>query len=112
MKTLIIIVTLLSALLAQAQQRRGVETLLGAQVYGNSVKIQVRSGGCTWKKSFAVKKVLSPSQKLTELTFVRVIPDFCEAYLPEGRFFTFTQNDLRMASNDKFCIGNPFYPNP
>ena len=93
-----------------ASMQPGTEPLMGAQVFGNSVKIQVRTGGCTWKDSFIVKKSLNVRRNVAELTFVRIVPDNCEAFIPQGRVFTFSLSELRVRSLEGFVIANPFLP--
>lgn len=107
MKKLLGTIVLLAATNSFAQQI-GEEVLMGAQVYGNNIKIQVRSGGCTWKHSFIVKKFFNSRQNSATLTFVRVIPDNCEAYIPEGRVFTFSTSEMKVYAGQKFNITNSF----
>lgn len=106
MKKIFIIISLISCL-AQAQQQLGVEVLMGAQVRGNTIKIQVRSGGCTRKNSFGIEKYYNERTRAMQVTFIRMIPDFCEAYWPQGRVLTFTAQELRLNYNEKVYIGNP-----
>lgn len=107
MKTLLIFLALAGSSNAFALQDIGVEVLLGAQVYGKNIKIQARSGGCTWKESFLVKKSLNLRQNSTDITFVRVIPDYCEAYLPDGKVFTFSLAEMKLRPGQRITITNP-----
>ena len=111
MKKTIAITTMIFTSALQAQQFVGEELLMGAQVYGNSIKIQVHSGGCTTKQSFLVKKSLNRVKNSTDLTFFRIVADKCEAYIPEGRVLNYSMSDLRLPANQKFNITNSFVTN-
>jgi len=108
MKSMLGTIILLTGLNAFAHHEVGEEVLLGAQIFGRTIKLQVRTGGCTWKESFIVKKTFNRALESTELTFIRVTPDNCEAYIPEGRVITFTLGDLRLRSGQTFVIKNTF----
>ena len=41
---------------------------------------------------------------------VKIYPDLCEAYLPNGKSFSFTHEEFGIRSRQPFYIGNPFYP--
>ncbi len=112
MKTLLLIATVLSTLTAQAHHRhhRGIEPLMGAKIRENSIQIKVRTGGCTQKSSFVVRRSYDQQNQLIKLLFIRLIPDYCEAYIPEGRILTFSQGDVRLKSGQGFYIGNPILP--
>lgn len=110
-KTLLISIVLLAASGASAAfQEPGTEVLMGVQVIGNSVKILVHSGGCTWKESFSVKKSFNVRQNSVDVTFVRVIPDYCEGFFPEGRVMSFSLADLRIRAGQSFSVVNPVSP--
>jgi hypothetical protein len=111
MKTLVATLLTMAAITAQAQQDTGVEVLMGAQIHQNSVKILVHTGGCTWKESFIIKKNYNALSDSTAVTFVRVIPDNCEAYIPQGRVLTFSREELRLRANSKLTLANPILPN-
>ena len=61
-----------------------VEMLLGIGTMYDTVQIQVESNGCTTKESFYVQKYMNPDDEMIHLRFIRVRPDWCKAYLPEG----------------------------
>lgn len=110
-KALLLSTVILPASIASAFQDPGTEVLMGAQIIGRSVKILVHSGGCTWKESFSIKKSFNPRQNSTDITFVRIIPDYCEGFFPEGRVISFSLGDLRIRDGQSFSITNPISPN-
>jgi hypothetical protein len=108
MKKLLALAVFVSTCSSIAHHRIGKEVLLGAQVYDKEIKLQVRSGGCTWKDSFNIEKYFNTTDNSVELTFIRKIPDNCEAYLPEGEVLTFSLGELRVRSGQMFKIKNAF----
>ena len=86
MKKLIIAALLLSTLSASSYQAY-LETLMGIRISSRGISVQVYSGGCTNKDSFAVSK--QDHYRTSEITFLRVVPDTCEAYLPWKDFILF-----------------------
>lgn len=79
-------------------------------IYGDfynesGVNIQVFSGGCTNKDSFAVQKEFSKGVYL--IYFYRVKPDLCKAYFKYGQVVNFSYEDLGLQSNDRFKVMNP-----
>lgn len=110
MKTLITILAIATSLNAHAIGQR-IEPLLGIRTLNSAVKIQVQSGGCTWKESFTIKKDLDRNTGVIRLAFVRVVPDYCEAYFPDGRILTYSYEDLKLESGQSFQIVNPLAVN-
>jgi hypothetical protein len=88
-----------------------VEMLLGIGTMYDSVQIQVESNGCTTNESFYVQRYMNPDDELIHLKFIRVRPDWCKAYLPEGTWLQFMKTDLEISSKDIIMIDNPFGPN-
>lgn len=88
-----------------------VEMLLGIGTMYDTVQIQVESNGCTSKESFYVQKYMNPDDEMIHLKFIRVRPDWCKAYLPEGTWLHFLKTDLEISSKDIIMIDNPFGPN-
>ncbi len=89
-----------------------VETLYSLSFSKNDVLIQVESNGCTSNQSFSVQKFLDRSDDTTRLLFVRVRPDWCKAFYPEGVWLRFSKHDLGILDNDIVHIENTFGPNP
>ncbi len=88
-----------------------VEMLFGINTMYDTVQIQVESNGCTSNDSFFVQKHMNPSDEMMHLKFIRVRPDWCKAYLPEGTWLHFMKTDLEISSKDIIMIDNPFGPN-
>ena len=88
-----------------------VEMLFGINTMYDMVEIQVESNGCTTKESFFVQKHMNPTDEMMHLKFIRVRPDWCKAYLPEGTWLQFMKTDLEISSKDIIMIDNPFGPN-
>lgn len=74
-----------------AQNRAGEEVVLGAEANSRYLEFQVRSGGCTRKAHFGVETI---SQKPLTVRLLRLRPDYCEAYLPEGEKIRFTYAEI------------------
>jgi hypothetical protein len=68
------------------------------------VHIQVRSGGCTDKKSFTVVK--ENLGEVQVLNFMRVSSDLCLAMLPYGTVITYSFDELGLKAEDMIQIGN------
>lgn len=106
MKTLLIILVFALELTAQAIETR-IEPLLGNSVGTSGVKIQVESGGCTYKDSFVVKRRLDVKSQVTQLLFQRVLADTCESYRPAGKSIHFSYEELQLERGQSFQIANP-----
>lgn len=98
------------ALSVQAYEGPSTETLLAARISREAITIRVRSGGCTWKNSFHVRKQYDSTLKTTKLTFIRLQPDLCEGFFPEGRVLNYNRLELQIKADEAFTIGNPFAP--
>jgi hypothetical protein len=81
-----------------------VEPLMGHFVTQGGIQIQVKSGGCTWKKHFEVNRELRDGRII--LTFMRKIPDPCRAYIPYGEILTFSFEELGLNTGDVYEMGN------
>ncbi|MES2800981.1 MAG: hypothetical protein V4654_00685 [Bdellovibrionota bacterium] len=81
------------------------EALYGSFFNESGVVIQVYSGGCTYKSSFAVRKEYVGG--VHKIWFYRVKPDFCEAFVKYGKFLIFSYDDLGLQAYDRFEIMNP-----
>lgn len=106
MKNLIAILTLIAGFSAHAIDRR-IEPLLGAYIKTSSVKIQVESNGCTWKKSFVVNKQYDRNSDVMQILIVRMVPDLCEGYFPEGKTLVYSFEELGLQRGQNFQIVNP-----
>lgn len=106
MKTLLVIL-LLSSNLAAHEIANRIEPLLGVHVDSTGIEIQVESGGCTHKNSFAVKKRLNQRYQVVQLLFLRVEADTCEANWPAGRKIFFSYEDMQLQGGESFQVTNP-----
>lgn len=116
MTALIALITTLAAATVHAEKIvlvsvPRVEMLFGLGAMYDAVQIQVESNGCTTKDSFYVQKYMNPDDEMIHLKFIRVRPDWCKAYLPEGTWLEFLKTDLEISSKDIIMIDNPFGPN-
>lgn len=82
-----------------------VETLYGSFLSEKGVVIQVYSGGCTFKSSFAIHKEYK--QGVFKIWFYRLKTDYCESYKKYGMLLNFSYEDLGLQSDDRFEIMNP-----
>jgi hypothetical protein len=105
MKNLILITLLFFLACAHAESDH-IEPLMGAQVQSENIVLQVFTGGCTNKNSFVINT--RKNIDTLEVTFLRVIPDNCEAYLPNGRFLLYELEELGIQSGQTVKIMNPF----
>ena len=110
MKTSLVILMLIASFSVQAAEGF-IEPLFGLYMTSDTVSIQVASGGCTNKKSFRIKKYFNHRNNVYQLLFVRIAPDYCEAYFPEGSIVNFTHEDLNLESGQRFQIMNPLSVN-
>ncbi len=81
------------------------EAVYGHYNNNHGVFIQVRSGGCTSKSSFAMRK--QNNQGVQQIYLYRIEPDFCETFLKYGKLLSFSHADLGLQLNDRFQIMNP-----
>jgi hypothetical protein len=107
MKVVMMFVVLIVSI-GMSVQAAEVETLLGARFSKGRIEIQVVTYGCTFKESFAVSRQQDFSSGAVSVLFLRVVPDLCEAYRPEGRVITFSFDELKVKGGQPFYIANPF----
>ena len=84
-----------------------VEVLLGIDLQPKTLDLRVFSGGCTDEDSFKIHvdkgfTGLPPY----EVTVIRVTPDFCNAYFPEGVIVKYSREALGLDPNVEFYIKN------
>lgn len=83
------------------------EPLLGLIYGAEGLELQVLSTGCTEKSSFVVQRLSLESQTFSQLLLIRVVPDFCDAYVPFGTRIFYTYDELKLEEDDSFTILNP-----
>lgn len=76
---------------AVAQKGTGEERLLSYAVTPTSIEFRVTSGGCTRKVHFGLETVRT--NPLT-VRLVRLTPDYCEAWLPQGVTVRFNYSEI------------------
>jgi hypothetical protein len=83
------------------------ETILGVEVLKDQLRVRVPSTGCTSKESFTidVDKGITGKAPFT-ITIYRIMPDYCEVYMPEGIILEWRMADLGMKSTDTFTVSN------
>ena len=81
-----------------------IEHLAGITTSREGITLQLSSGGCTSKKSFEVRKRVEAGETVIE--FIRLEPDFCEAYLPYGTLLTYSWKELGLKRGDEVRVGN------
>ncbi|MES2800980.1 MAG: hypothetical protein V4654_00680 [Bdellovibrionota bacterium] len=101
-----IIMTVAIMLIAiKGQTAPTLESLYGDFFNETGVYIQVFSGGCTNKNSFAIQKEYF--RGVEQIYFYRFKPDLCKAYFKYGKFVNFSYEDLGLNRSDRFKIMNP-----
>jgi hypothetical protein len=90
-KTALITSTVLLSAPALAQKSTGEEPVLSFLVTPTSIEFRVPSGGCTRKAHFGVE--IAKTKPLT-VRLVRLTPDYCEAYLPQGVAIRFNYAEI------------------
>lgn len=78
-----------------------------------SVRVQVRSNGCTTKESFEpVVMVDSRTRWTFTLELRRLQPDHCRAFLPEGVELVWSRDELGLPASARVRVVNPEAPTP
>jgi hypothetical protein len=83
------------------------EPLLGLTYGAEGLEFQVPSTGCTEKSSFVMQRLSLENQTFSQLLLIRVVPDFCDAYVPFGTQIFYTYDELKLEEDDSFTILNP-----
>lgn len=105
MKTKIILTIGFLLLTVSAKAQLPLESLYGNYFNQDGIVIQVYSGGCTNRSSFAIRKDFVKG--VQQISFYRVKPDLCEALFKYGIFLAFTYEELGLQAHDRFKIVNP-----
>lgn len=82
--------------------------LMGLNTMSDTVQILVESNGCTTAESFFVQKYIDRADEMIHLSFIRVMPDWCKAYHPNGVWLRFYKSELQVSTKDILRIDNPF----
>ncbi|MDG1332297.1 MAG: hypothetical protein P8P74_08195 [Crocinitomicaceae bacterium] len=84
------------------------ERLKELSVENDVLIIRVPTGGCTNKDSFIVRASGFTGASPWLLSVVRVVPDYCEGYFPEGVELKYTFEEVGMEPNAWFILENQF----
>lgn len=106
MKNKIIITAVIALFTIKGQAAPMLEALYGDFFNQSGVSIQVFSGGCTSKDSFAIQKQHYRGVEL--IYFYRVKPDLCKALFKYGKILNFSYEDLGLQYHDRFKVMNPY----
>jgi hypothetical protein len=91
-----------STAMADVQPKQ--ESLLGVRVSSKGITYFVHSSGCTKKSDFELYTLESyPPQ----LNLVRIRPDPCDAYVPDGQAIFYRWEELGMPRGFPFKVNNP-----
>jgi len=78
-----------------------------------SIRVQVRSNGCTTKESFEpVVMVDSRTRWAFTVELRRLRPDLCRAFLPEGVELEWSRDELGLPRGGTVRVINPQAPTP
>jgi len=83
------------------------EPILGLIYSGEGLEFQVSSTGCTEKAHFVVQRLSPEGQIGSQLLLIRVVPDYCDAFVPFGTRITFSYEELGLEENESFTLLNP-----
>ena len=83
------------------------ELLLGLIYNGEGLEFQVPSTGCTEKRHFVVQRLTPEGQISSQLLLIRTVPDYCDAYVPFGTWFSYSFAELGLQENEPFTLLNP-----
>ncbi len=78
-----------------------------------SLRIQVRSNGCTGKDSFDPVVMVDPRRGwVFTVELRRLRPDLCRAFIPEGVELVWTRDELGLPPRAAVRVINPEAPTP
>ena len=84
-----------------------VEPLLGLLYRSEGFAFQVQSTGCTEKSHFVVRRLSPEGQISSQLLLIRVVPDYCDAYVPFGVRVSYSYKELGLKEDEPFTLLNP-----
>ncbi|MBU2710495.1 hypothetical protein [Zooshikella harenae] len=83
------------------------EVLMGFDIEPNSIVLHVASGGCTSKSDFKIDiKNNKNEQPPLQLTVLRLVPDYCEAHIPNGIELYYDRAALGLSGDIEFTLTN------
>jgi hypothetical protein len=79
----------------------------------SSIYVRVASGGCTRAEDFRIETLPStPNSPQRTLRFLRVTPDRCKRWEPQGTLLEFDKARLGIEAFELFRLANPFGTSP
>ena len=103
--TMIFAFTLASAATAGTSK---VEHVCDFRVKDAQLVFRVATGGCTEADDFKLRKTVNPKAAGTvKLTLIRLKPDRCKGYFPEGTKITFDRQKIGVPASAKIELKNP-----
>ncbi|MEM9101904.1 MAG: hypothetical protein AAGB12_06240 [Pseudomonadota bacterium] len=87
-------------------KERKVEPLYAMDMNDERLQVRVYSGGCTKKEHFSIETL--ETEKATELTLVRIKPDFCKVRVMGGQVLEFPMSQIKVKKNQPIMVQNPF----
>ena len=85
-----------------------VERVFEFRVKDTQLVFQVATGGCTEADDFKLRKEVNPKAAgSVKLTLIRLKPDRCKGYFPEGTKITFDRQKLGIPASAKIKLKNP-----
>ena len=97
--------SLASAAMAGTSQ---VERVFEFRVKDTQLVFRVATGGCTEADDFKLRKEVNPKAAGTvKLTLIRLKPDSCKGYFPEGTKITFDRQKLGIPASAEIELKNP-----
>ncbi len=107
MKAILISLVFFISSISFATNQRPAEEIFGYLPTNNGVLFQVESGGCTQNRDFIFELRRNQFFRVTEVTLVRIRPDYCLEYLPMGIKLKFSYKQMGILQGEKFLVINP-----
>lgn len=98
----------LAVLWADSDPAAAQEPLLGFTTTPETIELRVATGGCTRKAHFTFRVERNPhNSSLTRVTAIRLRPDYCKGWFPDGTLLVFTREEIGLKEGERFLITNP-----
>lgn len=98
----------LAVLWADSDTAAAQDPLLGLTTTPETVALHVATGGCTQKGHFTFRVERNPhNSSLTRVTAIRLRPDYCKGWFPDGTWLVFTREEIGLTEGETFLITNP-----
>jgi len=112
---LFIIGPLMAGQISDGQRETGEIVLNSLSVKDGILSFGTETGGCTTKKSFRINigtvKDIAGKAKNYTLTIIRIVPDECKAFLPQGIFLEYDlEKDLGLKGYYTISVINMILP--